>query len=133
MSRKGRARVDGIPALERALLRVASVMRNPVLREAVSEAAEPVREDAERLAPVGETGELSGGMTKVSMKGTPERAAERVGPSEDAWYGFFQEVGTMHHDAQPFLRPALDMNRAKSVGIVRRRLRAELLSKVRIG
>jgi len=31
-----------------------------------------------------------------------------VGPHKDAFWGTFQELGTPHHAAQPFLRPALD-------------------------
>lgn len=31
-----------------------------------------------------------------------------VGPSNRAFYGGFQELGTAHHAAQPFARPAFD-------------------------
>jgi HK97 gp10 family phage protein len=41
-----------------------------------------------------------------------------VGPAKDFFYGLFQEEGTVHHGAQPFMRPALDGEAQTTIGII---------------
>lgn len=40
--------------------------------------------------------------------GTGKSVSVQVGPTQDAYYGMFQEFGTRHHAAKPFMRPAWD-------------------------
>lgn len=123
---RSRVRVEGMEALQRKLGRLPDAVRNPVLKDAIVKAAKPVREDAAQRAPRGPTGKLQDEMTLGVMEGTPERAAVRIGPSPDAWYGELVEKGTKKMAAQPFLRPALDKNRRKIVQSVRADLKAAL-------
>jgi HK97 gp10 family phage protein len=44
--------------------------------------------------------------------------AVAVGPAKNRYYGVFQEFGTVHHGAQPFARPAFDLNVTKSLSIL---------------
>lgn len=122
-----KVQVEGMEALQRKLGRLPDAVGNPVLREAVGAAAELVRKDAAERAPRGATGKLQGGMIAVSMEGSSDRAAFRIGPSAEAWYGGFVEKGTKHSAAKPFLRPALDSKRKAVVQTVRARLAAALL------
>lgn len=78
-------------------------MRTKIIKEALKAAAEPVRAEASRLAPVA-TGKLS---EHIIIKPGKQNTV-LVGPDSDAFYGLFQELGTSRHAAQPFLRPALD-------------------------
>jgi HK97 gp10 family phage protein len=122
---RSRVKIEGMEALQRKLGALPEAVKNPVLREAVIEAAEPVRADAAARAPR-RTGELADHMLAVPMEGEADRAAVRIGPNATAWYGVFQEKGTKKHAAQPFLRPALDSKRRQAVNLVRKRLRAAL-------
>ena len=47
-------------------------------------------------------------------------AVALVGPDGDHWYASFQEHGTPHVPADPFLRPALDSNIDKIIGIFKK-------------
>lgn len=125
------ARIEGLGRLETRLFQVAGALQNPVLRDAIEEGAELVRADAARRAPRGSTGKLQDEMTTLTETGTPERAATRVGPSANAWYGVFQEKGTKRQPARPFLRPALDTQGPAVVELVRKRLLAALQRKFR--
>jgi len=42
-----------------------------------------------------------------------------VGVKKEAYWGWFQEVGTQHHAAHPFLRPAVFGNAAAILRILR--------------
>lgn len=52
---------------------------------------------------------------KVSI--AREIAAVMIGPSKRAFYGGFQELGTEHHAAQPFMRPTLDQDGQGAVAV----------------
>lgn len=47
-------------------------------------------------------------------------AKGKAGATEDPYYWFFQEFGTVHMKARPFLRPALEGNREEYVESFRR-------------
>lgn len=48
---------------------------------------------------------------------TPGRSGRSlaIGPTKDYFYWLFQEFGTVHHPAQPALRPAFDATGAQAV------------------
>lgn len=62
--------------------------------------AQAIATDARRFAPV-DTGELVGSIEA----GTPSGGKVRVTAHAD--HAGYQELGTRHHEAQPFLSPAL--------------------------
>lgn len=49
-----------------------------------------------------------------------------IGPTTKAFYGMFQEFGTSHNAAKPFLRPAFDENVQRVLDAIRDTLAAEI-------
>lgn len=90
-----------------------------------------VEGQAKMLAPV-DTGRLRGSIHTVSgmgQKTNPKNEAREIAKPDKAFethvgttveYGPYQEYGTVKTNAQPFLRPALDMVRGKAPQIVMR-------------
>lgn len=77
-------------------------------------AAMVIREAAAAKAP-----RRYGTLSDEMMIGEPKidgwKVTVGVGPSKNAFYGRFQEFGTGHHAAQPFLRPAVDENSDRAI------------------
>ncbi|MGE3487912.1 MAG: HK97-gp10 family putative phage morphogenesis protein [Nitrospira sp.] len=77
-------------------------------------AAMVIREAAAAKAP-----RRYGTLSDEMMIGEPKidgwKVTVGVGPSKNAFYGRFQEFGTGHHAAQPFLRPAVDENGDRAI------------------
>lgn len=106
----------------------------PIQKAALLEAAEPMRVRMSELAPH----EPGAPDLRAAMVISPVRASSRsdviretetavaVGPSRDAYYGLFQEFGTVHHGAQPFARPAFDSVAPESLRILSEVLWREL-------
>lgn len=78
-------------------------------------AAGVIREAAAAKAPQ-RYGKLSDEMMVGEPKVNGWKVTVGVGPSKNAFYGRFQEFGTTHHAAQPFLRPAVDENGDQAIG-----------------
>jgi HK97 gp10 family phage protein len=89
-------------------------------QETLTRAAEPMRERMSQMAPRGRTGTLADSITVATQStttrihdgGESHRAQVGVGPSREGFYGLFIEVGTRHHAADPFMRPAADATEA---------------------
>lgn len=104
-----------------------------VVNKSAYEVGLVVEGQAKELCPV-DTGRLAGSITTQSQtEGTrPEAPALAVDviakPTDEGEvlvgtpieYGIYQEFGTLKSDAQPFLRPALDLAMGKVVTIVER-------------
>jgi HK97 gp10 family phage protein len=118
--------------LDRALRALPDALSHEILIEALIEAAEPIRAEAASLAPRGRTGAPHLADNIVAAETTRVTGSRRgrwrsveahehvvaIGPSyqpHDHFYGMFQEFGTVHHPAQPFLRPALDRGAPKAL------------------
>ncbi|MFW6079534.1 MAG: HK97-gp10 family putative phage morphogenesis protein [Gemmatimonadota bacterium] len=112
MNLKVEIRVDGVADVERALRALPEATSGPALADALAYGAEPVRAEASRLAPR-RTGQLAEEIVTVAEVTGRDRASARTGPSREAFHGLFQEIGTAHHAAQPFLRPAFDAMQAE--------------------
>ena len=119
----------GSKELLAALSALEAAMTRPVLIEALTAGAEPMRAHVEAL-------------TVRSRKRTPHTADEIVisapsaaqlerrerfdvvvemGPSKrphDHFYWFFQEYGTIRHRAQPAMRPAFDAQANTCLGLI---------------
>src|SRR5690242_40133 len=67
----------------------------------VEESARAIEGGAKAAAPV-DTGALRASITVENMG----EAHRKIGPTVD--YGIYQELGTRHNRAQPFLKPAFD-------------------------
>ena len=82
---------------------------NATVDEGLKVAGEPMRQAASANAPKGATGRLAEGIKLIKT----DKHEVSVGP--DRYYGYFQEFGTKHHAAQPFLRPAYEQERQPTV------------------
>lgn len=83
-------------------------------------ACEFAAEEARARAPK-QTGKLTGAIdiaVEVTAKDQVITGWVGVRRGKGAFYAYFQEVGTSHHPAQPFLRPAVFNNARRIVEIV---------------
>ena len=62
----------------------------------------------------------------VRVSNAKDTAVAQIGPSRRAFYGGWQEFGTAHHAAQPFMRPTLDQDGQIAVAALAVHLRAGL-------
>ena len=105
-----------------------------------------VEGQAKLLAPI-DTGRLAGSITtQASDHGSevesPATAADRIQPPQSdnevlvgtaVMYGPYQEFGTVRTNAQPFLRPALDLARGKTLTVTMKHGRYEFKDYLRDG
>jgi HK97 gp10 family phage protein len=99
--------------------------------EALTEAAEPTRKMMSVLAPH-EPGkpDLRDTMVISPVRGEDlKESIVAIGPSRKGFYGSFQELGTKHHGAQPFARPAFDANIEPSLRILAASIWRELAAR----
>lgn len=86
-----------------AKLKELGVDANKAIEVALKQSAEIIRAEAARKAPK-RTGKLAGSMAVSEAKNN----SIDIGPSKEAFYGMFLELGTKKMRARPFLRPSLD-------------------------
>ena len=124
-------RFDGGQQLAKGLNALWASVRGKVLREALRDAAEPMRESMGQLAPrepgkpdiadsmvisrITSIGDVNGG--QAERKNETEEAVA-VGPSRGFFYGKFLEFGTVKMSARPFMRPAFDRDAPKGLRIL---------------
>ena len=113
---KTRISFSGGNELARALATLSQRVNRQVRYEALERAAEPMRRTASRLAPHAPgKPDLRDAIEIQRVKGEHGEPAVAVGPTRDAFYGFYQEFGTVHHGAQPFMRPAFDTEASRAL------------------
>ena len=124
-------RVEGLQDALRKLRKVSDRgTSEKVLKGAIRDGGEIVRERASQLAPVG-TEPLSGRSVRL-RDGLRVRTAGRAGfftdsdgvwiqvaPLKEVSHANLQEFGTKNHAAQPFMRPAYDQTEGKVIATVR--------------
>lgn len=127
-----RMEVKGLQELERELLALGEKIGAKVLTSAGKEAMEIVSDDMQQHAGYDESS--AGPHLRDNIKTTYKNRMKdsrwvtvvtiRVGPSkEHTMKALAQEFGTVKQVASPFMRPALDFNRAKILRILAVRLR----------
>ncbi len=96
--------------LDRALRSLPARVSRRVLLEALRDSAEIPRSAMARKAPVGpKAPHIKDRIVVSNSRGVDaQEAAVAIGPEKGSYYGSFQELGTAHHAAQPFVRPGLD-------------------------
>ena len=94
------------------------------LRKAFKAGGKVAQDDMERRArrsPSGPThpdvGHLADNIKISSRLSARKGAVIKIGPSRDHWWGGFQEFGTPHVAADPFMRPSLDSNEDKIIAL----------------
>lgn len=99
--------IEGLDELLKKLDQLPLTAAKLYVARALRKGAEPVRVEAGSRAPRGDDPpHLADTMITVVSEQTATGATARVGPSKKGFYGLFQEIGTSHHRAQPFLLPA---------------------------
>lgn len=94
--------------LERKFNEQGHFMRRQLLTKGTRKGAEVIQAQQELTAPR-DTGFLADEIL-IRIDGANSSAAEvvaKIGPSQKAFYGLFQEFGTAFHPAQPFIEPSL--------------------------
>jgi HK97 gp10 family phage protein len=128
-------KVDGFKELAANLRALPMAVQREKILDALEVAAEPMRSRMSQLAPrepgapdladnigisvANRIGDVGGGRWQARHD---EEHAVAVGPTKNFFYGIFQEYGTVHHAAQPFMRPAFDSTAQTSLSILSQRL-----------
>lgn len=125
------SRLKGSKELEKRLLAIPREVLAE-LRPALVKGAQDIADAMEQLAPE-DTGDLVNTITVTGPGGTTPAyaagggsvtlaenvAAVTVG-SPDMRHGHLQEFGTVNHEAQPFMRPAFRLKKAKVLARINR-------------
>ena len=101
--------------LKRALDRAGADLTRTIVIAALKVAADPMRREMAAKMERGPDAPHAADNVIVAVVNeidgeplAPMEFAVGVGPTKDFWYWFFQEFGTVHHSAQPAMRPAFD-------------------------
>jgi HK97 gp10 family phage protein len=113
--------VSGIEALEADLARIQGKYEGDNLEEAVTAGALVVEEIAPGRAPK-RSGKGAESITHMTKEKSKDSCLVLVGPTR--FYMGFQEKGTKHHGARPFLRPTIRENKEQIVAAVKARLKS---------
>lgn len=110
--RKTSVKVEGLRELRDNLYRLPHALRENIVFGILEGRAQPIAETAADLAPV-RTGRLRDEIhvNRKAQDYRPEAGvfAVHIGPRRvGSLRGFMQEYGTLHHQPQPFMRPAWD-------------------------
>ena len=143
-----RVTIRGEAEMNRKIQQLTARVRKEAMVKAVLEGAEIIRADASARAPV-RTGFLKAHIDKRVSEKKTGRVVVDIGPTKEAWYGVFPELGATFpsprgrtqkyrktrnpytRPARPYLRPAIDENKDKVVNAVRARLKKEIISAAR--
>jgi HK97 gp10 family phage protein len=108
------------------------VSRRRILSKALKEGSRLIQEEAEHLAPRSdEAPHMADTMMVAIQEATSDEAISRIGPSKQGFYGLFQEIGTAHHHAQPFLQPAFDAKIQEATAVIGYFLKRQIESQVK--
>lgn len=120
---------EGGAELAKTLEGLSARVSKRMLRESLEEAGEPMRKRMSQMAPrepgapdLADNIVISTARVKQPKGSEAQAAAVAVGPERRFFYGFFQEFGTVHHGAQPFVRPAFDGGVSKVISDMARAL-----------
>lgn len=116
-----RAKLEGVEGLNKALRNLEQAVSKKARDAALVFAAEQVAERMRQLVPV-----LSGDLRDSITVGIGKDDV-RIGPAgQHAFRAHFTEFGTVHHGAQPFIRPAFDGEQANVTKVISKRMQASI-------
>lgn len=102
-----------------------------LLIEKTLEGAEVIRAETSLLAPK-RTRELALNIGVQPLFISAKMVKVAIGWTRDSWYGFFQELGTARHPAQPHLTPAFESKKGKVMRRLSRELGKEILKELKV-
>jgi HK97 gp10 family phage protein len=118
-------KVEGLRELERALAELPKATAKNTLKRTLKLAAQPIADEAQRLAPR-DTGGLAEGIMVTAKKPKKHKpksgrafAEIYIGPKAKSRNAVPQEFGTSTSAAQPFMRPAWDSKKMEALEIIR--------------
>lgn len=131
MARKW-VKIEGLREAERALKDLGPDVARRVLRTAVKKGAEPMLHAARSKAPFDEGLLVSTIKVRTGVNRRRGSAAAKVTTKDgdykgESFYGSFIEYGTDKMPAQPYLRPAFDENKERSVIIIKAEIAAGVI------
>lgn len=125
-------RVEGGDELARALEQMPDAVKRPTVIAALKDGGEPIRAAAAARAPRGAGPEhladhiaisaISDSSTNRGGRDAETDFAVKIGPSRQFFYGLFEELGSAHQPARPWLRPAFDTLAGQALGVIGREL-----------
>lgn len=112
-------KVEGLEDLDQAFAELTARTSAKMMRDALTEAAEPMRAQGEQNAPVSaEAPHLRENIVIVTLPAQElGDATVGVGPRRPFFYGRLLELGTSKMAARPWLRPAFDGNIGEAIRI----------------
>jgi HK97 gp10 family phage protein len=113
----------GFAELDRKLAQLPAEIAFGPLSDAVQAGAKFIEDEARRRAPR-DKGDLAKSIgTQMGRRGRSGDPEAKIGPNRrEQKVGRFQEFGTAHNAAQPFLRPALDSRAQTALDVMRKSL-----------
>lgn len=122
---KGMFKVNNLKEVVDSMKDFTNDIQEKLVVQSSFRAAAVIRDEAQRRAPEdeGRLRHLIGRITKRSKDGLTatvkvgllklNRTLQKQGIENDAYYGMFVELGTEFQKAQPYLRPAFDMQKER--------------------
>lgn len=110
--------IQGMAGFREKLKRMDYAVREKTLIAAVKKGGEVLRVEMEATAP-----RRTGKLAREEMVSVPRadsnayEAVARIGPSRKAFYGVFDEFGTAHMVAQPFVGPSVERKGDEALGV----------------
>lgn len=112
--------LHGGDELAKNLLSLSSRLSTSIMNLALTDGGVIVQKRASEIAPRDPGApDLADNIGISPVRKTDERGGGvAVGPTKGFYYGYFQEVGTSRHGAQPFMRPAFDETQRQVLNVV---------------
>ncbi len=133
-----KVKITGLDELKKDLKKLSEKTRKSIVVSSLRSGAVTFRQSARSLAPA-KSGILKKAITvkKIRTKdrsivkfitawtqqrGGKNAVAQGSGTRNDAYYGHFVEYGTVHQSAQPFIRPAYDIDKSSVTGAITKQM-----------
>lgn len=115
------ATIIGLKELEQKLKKLDLAVQSKELMKAAKAGGEIIRDAMEQRAPR-DTGRLAAGeiVSALPSQSNAYVATVRIGPSRKVFWGLFQEFGTAHMAAQPFVLPAFEATKDEALALASR-------------
>ena len=125
-------KIEGLSELKAALAELPKATSTNVLKRALTNAADPMQETAQRLAPRA-TGKLQRSITVGTKLSNSQKSKYKkinkveifVGPAP-LKRSIMQEFGTVNHRPQPFMRPAFEQHWRGAIELIKKELWTEI-------
>lgn len=132
MANKVSVRVEGLKELDEALREFSKATERNIIRRALFRAGQPIMDSAASRAPRlrGKLQASIGQGTKLTRR---QKGSHRAESGIEVFVGagalvqaITQEFGTINHSPQPFMRPAWDENKNRSMNIFKEAMTEEI-------